>query len=76
MTIADLLKLIQDAGVVGVLVSIIVGGLRGWWVPGWMYEQQKRELEQWKQLALSGTTMAERLTRSIPSPRARRDPKP
>ncbi len=33
---------------------IVLGGSRGWWYYGHVYDAQAREKEAWKQLALTG----------------------
>ena len=60
MTIQEIVGLFSDAGVVGVLVFIIVGGYRQWFVWGWAYRDKTREADEWKRLALSGTALAEK----------------
>lgn len=41
----DLAKSIQDLGLAGIIVLIVVvaavGLARQWWVPGWMYRQER-----------------------------------
>jgi hypothetical protein len=60
LTIQEIVGLFSDAGVVGVLVFIIVGGYRQWFVWQWQYREKAREAEEWKRLALSGTALAEK----------------
>lgn len=52
--------LLDKGGTVAILVLIIFGGARGWYVPGWLYKQLNKELEEMKGLARSGTDLAER----------------
>jgi hypothetical protein len=70
----------QRITVVAVLLVLIWGGLRRWWVFGWVYRDQverdkvayaekAREAEEWKQLALRGTDLLERNV----DPRGRRE---
>lgn len=66
MTISELLNILRDAGIIGLLVVVLAGGFRKWWVWGWTYTdlvEDKRRVEQerddWRQLALHGTSLAE-----------------
>ena len=47
------------------LVAVVWGGRKRWWVFGWVYEAKVRECEEWKNLALSGTRAAESGVRTI-----------
>lgn len=71
----NMLDLIQSGGIVGLLVYILIGVMRGWWHTDREFKDlQKREVE-WKRLALSGTIIAERAVGIYRSePRARRRP--
>lgn len=55
-----ILKILNDGGIIALLVVILVGGVREWWVFGWYYTEMSRERDTWKELALSGTSLAER----------------
>jgi hypothetical protein len=66
LEVADALKYISQLGVVSLLIGVLIGGFRKWWVWGWAYTdllEQKKLIEQerddWRQLALKGTTLAE-----------------
>jgi len=60
MEINDILDIISQAGVVGILVIILAGGLRQWWVFGWLYRATIEERNEWKQIALRGVNLAEK----------------
>jgi hypothetical protein len=60
--LAQIVRVISDAGIIGLLVVILVGGSKRWWAWGWQYEDLIKEKDEWKRLALSGTDMAEKLT--------------
>ena len=47
------------------LVIVVWGGMKRWWVFGWMYEAKSKEAEEWKALALAGTRAAESGVRAI-----------
>jgi hypothetical protein len=52
--------LLSQGGVVFLLVLILVGGSMKKWVWGWSYEELRKERDEWRTLALEGTTIAER----------------
>lgn len=65
-TITDLLKYVSQAGVLGLLVIILFGGYKKWWVFGWIYRESEertskaeKERDDWRDLALHGTNLAE-----------------
>jgi len=39
----DLLRYVRDGGILGILIVIVVGSMRKWWVPGWLYKQAIEE---------------------------------
>lgn len=62
----DALKYISQIGVLGVLTVVLYGGYKRWWVFGWIYQQSEirvekleKERDDWRDLALHGTTLAE-----------------
>ncbi|MES2360023.1 MAG: hypothetical protein V4529_16910 [Gemmatimonadota bacterium] len=62
MTIADLLSLAQKLSSVsfGVLLFLIlIGSYKRMWVWGWQLEEVKASRDQWQQMALRGTALAE-----------------
>jgi hypothetical protein len=65
-TITDLLRLISQGGVLGLLIFLVFGGYKQWWVFGWLYREEKdrttkaeKERDDWRDLALHGTNLAE-----------------
>lgn len=60
ITIGELLSIIKDAGIVGLLMIILVGGAKSWWVFGWAYRLMTQDRDMWRTLALSGTDLAKR----------------
>jgi hypothetical protein len=58
ISIPDLISIIRDAGVIGILIAIIYGGAKRWWVWGWQYLEMEKELAMWRNLALRSTTLA------------------
>jgi hypothetical protein len=51
-----------DAGVVAFLIAglsfVVVGAIKGYWVPGWIYEQERQQ-------RLKAETQAERATEAV-----------
>ena len=64
MTPQEILEYIRSAGITGILILIIVGGWRRWWVWGWHYQQIEKERDEWKSLAIGGTHLSERAVRA------------
>jgi hypothetical protein len=60
MNAQEIVQLVRDAGVTGLLIFALIGGFRMWWVFGWHYRAVVKERDEWKALALGGTHLAER----------------
>lgn len=60
MSFQELIQVLRDAGVTGLLIFALIGGFRKWWVFGWHYSDVVKEKNEWKQLALGGTHLSER----------------
>ena len=64
MTIAELVDVISKAGALGILVIIIVGGYRGWFVYGPAHDRQVTDLKEdrdwWRDMALRNGALAEK----------------
>ena len=58
--VATLPAFAQRLDLVLVLVLALVGGARSWWVFGWVFVAMQRDRDDWKAMALSGTTIADR----------------
>lgn len=41
------------------LIAVVFGGIKKWWVFGWIYEEKAKDCEEWKGLAKTGTLAAE-----------------
>ena len=61
MDITALYELINKGGVGALLLIIVVAGIKRCWVPGWLYRQILKERDEWKQLALRGSSLATRI---------------
>lgn len=53
------LDYVSKAGVVVILIVILYGGWRRWWVFGWQYRDCVDEKNEWKEAALKSTHIAE-----------------
>lgn len=65
----EVLSAISDAGVIGLLIVILYGGSKGWWVYGSHFRTMQQERDKWEALALSTTSLAERAVEKITEPR-------
>lgn len=70
MTLAELFVYVRDGGTIAVLLLIIVGGMRRWYVWGWYADEQRarivdmeQRLERATRVAETGTVAADRATR-------------
>ena len=61
MDITALYELVNKGGVGALLLIIVVAGIKRYWVPGWLYRQILKERDEWKQLALRGSSLATRI---------------
>lgn len=59
---------IQSGGIIGLLIVVILGGARRWWVFGWQYRELQDRCDKietsnamWMQLALRGVNVTEKL---------------
>jgi hypothetical protein len=66
----QIVKLLNSGGVLGLLVLVLVGGYKQWWVWGWLYTAHSNELQkqldqmtnernQWRDLSLRYANVAE-----------------
>jgi hypothetical protein len=56
------LEYVQRGGVLGMLIMVTLGTVRRWWFPAWYVRELEDDRNQWKELALQGTRIAERQT--------------
>lgn len=70
MTIGDLLSLSRDITVTACLLIALVGAVRRWWVPSWVYQQSldaledmRRERDEFKRELFGSLGVADRATR-------------
>ena len=52
--------LLGPGGLLVALLIIIYTGVRRLWVFGWLYSEKAKEADQWREMALRGTTLAEK----------------
>lgn len=62
--IAKLLTQSADRiSVVALLILIVVGSLREWWVPGWVYRKAVKDADEYKSLLWQSLPVAREATR-------------
>lgn len=59
VTIGQILDVAERLTVVGLLLIIMVGGFKRWWVWGWMYDEARADGAEWKGIAMTGASVAE-----------------
>lgn len=69
---------IQSGGIIGLLLFVLIGGARKWWVFGWQYndlQERCKKIEEsnamWMQLALRGVNVTEKIITgeaNVPTP--------
>jgi hypothetical protein len=64
-----MVTLVQNGGLALAVVVLVFGGVKGWYVFGREYEQMKIDRDQWRGLALRGTSLAERALETPPPPK-------
>lgn len=52
--------LVRDGGLALAVVVLVLGGVKGWYKWGPDYADMKADRDEWRRLALRGTTLAER----------------
>lgn len=60
MSLTDLVAVVRDGGVLGLLIVIIFGGMRQWYVWGWQYRELLKDKNEWKELAMLGSGLADK----------------
>jgi len=60
--LSGLFGLLDRGGTLAVLVVIIYGGMRRWYVWGWHYDEMRRERDAWRQRALRAGRLGEQST--------------
>ena len=60
----DLMQLLLGPfGTLVLALTILFGGWKKWWVFGWQYKDAVAEKDEWKEAALRGTAIAEKVVR-------------
>lgn len=65
VTLGDVVKTIGDLGVIGLLIVLLWGGIKKWWVFGWAYDQIVIDRDEWKEMALKGIQLAARTVDAV-----------
>ena len=69
-TITDVISLVPDLGVAALLLVIIYGGFKKWWVFAWTYqdlldrhEKLRQDRDKWQDIALHSTNLVESIAK-------------
>lgn len=60
MSVDAILDLANKLTVGAALLVAVIGVLRRWWVPGWLYRDVVRDRDEWKAIAMRSAHLAER----------------
>ena len=61
ISLQQIITFLSDAGVLGLLVIVIWGGAKQWWVWGWIWREMKADRDRWRDIALSATNLADKV---------------
>jgi hypothetical protein len=67
------LDIINTGGAVGAFILFFLAVGRGWFIPGQVYRDVKRDRDDWKEIALKGTDAARRAVTVAERRRSGRD---
>lgn len=67
MTVIEILTALDKGGTVALLLAVLVGGVRQWWVFGHHYREMRTDRDQWRTLALNGHTLSQRAVQVLAS---------
>jgi hypothetical protein len=70
MTSIDLksiIDVVNSGGVAALLIAVIIGGARRWWVFGWQYDAVSTERDHWREMAMHGNELASKATDAVGS---------
>jgi hypothetical protein len=51
VTLDQVLDFLNRGGMLAILLLIVLGGHRRWYVWGWLYEEKVKESDEWKERA-------------------------
>lgn len=52
-TIGDVLGFADKVTSIGLLLVFVIGFVRGWWVPGWVFKAKEKESDDWRDISLT-----------------------
>lgn len=58
-----MLDLITKGGIIGLLIAVLIGGMRQWWVFGWQYRQVVSERDEFKKALMDSLEVARKVVR-------------
>ena len=59
----NILDLVMKGGVIGLLVVMLLGGMRQWWVFGWQYRQVVSERDEFKKALMDSLEVTRKVVR-------------
>ena len=59
MDVTSTYNIIQTGGVIAVLLILIIGFQKKWWVMGWQYKAVEDSNARWMELALRSTNLTQ-----------------
>lgn len=63
--VVGLTEALSAVGVTTLLILILIGGWRRWWVFGWAYREKRDECERWKALAIRSLVVSEDIASTV-----------
>lgn len=63
--VIGLTEALSAVGVTTLLILILIGGWRRWWVFGWAYREKYDECERWKALAMRSLVVSEDIASTV-----------
>jgi len=67
-TAQSIFQLVQQGGVVALLVWIVVGAVREWWFTAAAYRRLEAEKDEWKKMALRASATADKAVTLVEQP--------
>ena len=58
-------QVVRDGGALAVLAIAVLGIVRRWWVPGWLYEAEQERSDRLERLAWSLTNATEKAVEKL-----------
>jgi len=63
----DLFSYLDRAGTIGFLITVLLGGVRQWWVFGHQYREMRADRDQWRMIAMQGHSLSKQAVNALAS---------